>query len=161
MFVEKVKLYVLFFPKHTPELLNMLTFGIQCDSRYSKSMVVDAQTNNVSFCTLICWSVFACKGLTKRWIWTRQIQQSHWKEIPTTLGQDGEEYLMGFAIITWNNPLKSLKKLEKPCITKGKYLSIFRVPDLSHVTVGAYGGPRLTNLKSSKNWIGPSQRTPN
>ena len=29
----------------------------------------------------------------------------------------------GFAITTWNNP----KKLEKPCITKGKYLSIFRV----------------------------------
>ena len=30
----------------------------------------------------------------------------------------------GFAIITWNNP----KKLEKPCITKGQYLSIFRGP---------------------------------
>ena len=29
----------------------------------------------------------------------------------------------GFAIITWNNP----KKLEKPCITKGQYLSIFRI----------------------------------
>ena len=29
----------------------------------------------------------------------------------------------GFAIIPWNNP----KKLEKPCITKGQYLEIFRV----------------------------------
>ena len=29
----------------------------------------------------------------------------------------------GFAIITWNNP----KQLEKPCITKGEYLSIFGV----------------------------------
>ena len=29
----------------------------------------------------------------------------------------------GFAIITWNNP----KKLEKPCITNGHFLSTFRV----------------------------------
>ena len=34
MFVKKVNLYVLFFPKHTHELLNMLAFGIPCDSRY-------------------------------------------------------------------------------------------------------------------------------
>ena len=32
----------------------------------------------------------------------------------------------GFAIIPWNNP----KKLEKPCITKGQYLAIFRVDSI-------------------------------
>ena len=32
-------------------------------------------------------------------------------------------YRTGSAVITWNNP----KKLEKPCITKGQYVSIFRV----------------------------------
>ena len=33
----------------------------------------------------------------------------------------------GFAIITWNNPKKILKKYEKSYITKRQYLSIFRV----------------------------------
>ena len=44
------------------------------------------------------------------------INQS-WKELPYPDAQSG------FAIITWNNP----KNWEKPYITKGLYLSIFRV----------------------------------
>ena len=44
----------------------------------------------------------------------------------------------GFAIITSNNP----KHLEKSCITKGQYLSIFR---------GDYGGPRVM-MSFSTSW---------
>ncbi len=40
----------------------------------------------------------------------------------------------GFAIITWNNT----KKLEKPWITKGQYLAIFRVDFIMYVFSAVY-----------------------
>ncbi len=45
------------------------------------------------------------------------------KKYPEISAEDGNS---GFAIIPWNNP----KKLEKPWITKGQHLAIFRVDSI-------------------------------
>ena len=55
------------------------------------------------------WTIMGERVKKKSWI-----VQSFWETFP------------GFAIIPWNNP----KKLEKPCITKGQYLAIFRVDSI-------------------------------
>ena len=49
---------------------------------------------------------------------TRQLLGTSWPHIHRKVWM-----IFRFAVITWNSP----KQLEKPCITKGQYLSIFRV----------------------------------
>ena len=89
-------------------------------------------------------------------LWVSRSHSNRWNDIPmfdrihTSTNQSGAvsfsshlSYILpetnrytGCAIIPWNNP----KKLEKPWVTKGQYLAIFRVDFI--MKQGAYGGPR-------------------
>ena len=90
------------------------------------------------------------------WCWCLLASENH--RLESSFGSDQmvnvgffveqlSKQLTGFAIITWNNP----KKLEKPCITLGLATCQSLGARYSHVTVGAYGGPRL-RIPNSRAW---------
>ena len=98
-----------------------------------------------SLCNIIPSSVIPS---TSGWTWKswRFVTMVYHCKTSGQLTQVSFRDISGFAIITWNLET-TLKILEKPCITKGQYLSIylsiFRGPIFSLVTFGDYGGPRI------------------